>query len=64
MPFERTLTGDLLTYLRNRLPVAYAPRVVVPDNVGIRTYKAVQAARPALAKLGIYLLSRTEDAIG
>jgi putative transposase len=54
--FERTLTSDdLLAYLRERLPPATVPRVVVLDNAGIHTSKVVKAARPALAKLGIYL---------
>lgn len=56
VPFERTLTSDdLLAYLRERLPAAEVPRVVVLDNAGIHTSKAVRAARPGLAKLGIYL---------
>ncbi len=54
--FERTLTSeDLLAYLRDRLPAAAVPRVVVLDNAGIHTSKAVKAARPGLAKAGIYL---------
>jgi transposase len=54
--FERTLTSDdLLAYLRDRLPAARVPRVVVLDNAGIHTSKVVKAARPGLAKLGIYL---------
>jgi len=56
VPFERTLTSDdLLAYLRDRLPAAAVPRVVVLDNAGIHTSKAVKAARPGLAKLGIFL---------
>jgi transposase len=56
VPFERTLTSDdLLAYLRDRLPPANVPRVVVLDNAGIHTSKVVRAARPGLAKLGIYL---------
>lgn len=56
LPFERTLTSDdLLTYLRDRLPAASVPRVVVLDNAGIHTSRVVKAARPGLAKLGIYL---------
>jgi transposase len=56
VPFERTLTSDdLLAYLRDRLPAATVPRVVVLDNAGIHTSKAVKAARPGLARLGIYL---------
>ena len=56
MPFERTLTSDdLLAYLRTRLPSSDVPRVVVLDNAGIHTSKVVKAARPGLAKLGIYL---------
>jgi putative transposase len=31
------------------------PRVVVLDNAGIHTSKAVKAARPGLATLGIFL---------
>jgi len=46
---------DLLAYLRDRLPSADVPRVVVLDNAGIHTSKAVKAARPALARAGIYL---------
>jgi transposase len=56
VPFERTLTSDdLLGYLRERLPVASVPRVVVLDNAGIHTSKVVKAARSGLAKQGIYL---------
>ena len=56
LPFERTLTSeDLLAYLRDRLPAADVPRVVVLDNAGIHTSKVVRAARPGLAKLGIHL---------
>ena len=56
VPFERTLTSDdLLAYLRDRLPAAGVPRVVVLDNAGIHTSRVVKAARPSLAKLGIYL---------
>src|SRR5262249_50509677 len=56
MPFERTLTADdLLSYLRERLPAAAVPRVVVLDNASIHTSKVVKAARPGLAQLGIYL---------
>jgi hypothetical protein len=52
VPFERALTSDdLLAYLRGRLPAAEVPRVVVLDNAGIHTSKAVKAARPGLAKL-------------
>jgi transposase len=56
VPFERTLTSDdLLGYLRDRLPVARVPRVVVLDNAGIHTSKVLKAARPGLARVGIYL---------
>jgi transposase len=56
VPFERTLTSDdLLAYLRERLPAASVPRVVVLDNAGIHTSKVVKAARPGLAQRGIYL---------
>jgi transposase len=54
-PFERTLTSDdLIAYLKD-LPGADVPRVVVLDNAGIHTSKVMRAARPGLAKLGIYL---------
>jgi putative transposase len=54
--FERTLTSDdLLAYLRERLPPSELPRVVVLDNAGIHTSRAVKAARPGLRELGIYL---------
>ncbi len=54
-PFERTLTSDdLIAYLKD-LPQADVPRVVVLDNAGIHTSKVMKAARPGLAKLGIYL---------
>ncbi len=36
------------------LPAADVPRVVL-DNAGIHTSKTVKAARPELARLGIYL---------
>ena len=53
--FERTLTSDdLLAYLRS-LPSASVPRVVVLDNAGLHIGKVIKAARPGLAKLGIYL---------
>ena len=53
--FERTLTSDdLLAYLR-ALPQTREPRVVVLDNASLHTSKVVKAARPALAKRGIYL---------
>lgn len=56
VPFERTLTSDdLLAYLRERLPAAKVPRVVVLDNAGMHTSKAVRSARPGLAKLGVFL---------
>jgi transposase len=54
--FERTLTSeDLLAYLRERLPPAGVPRVVVLDNASLHVSKLVKAARPGLVKLGIYL---------
>ena len=56
VPFERTLTSDdLVAYLRDRLPAADVPRVVVLDNAGMHTSKAVKAARPGLAKQGVFL---------
>jgi transposase len=55
-PFERAPTSDdLLAYLRDRRPGSDVPRVVVLDNAGIHTSKVVKAARPGLAKLGVYL---------
>jgi transposase len=55
-PFERTLTSDdLIAYLRERLPGAAVPRVVVLDNASLHVSKVVKAARPGLAKLGVYL---------
>jgi putative transposase len=55
LPFERTLTSDdLIAYLK-ALPEAREPRVVVLDNASLHISKVVKAARPALAKLGIYL---------
>jgi transposase len=56
VPFERTLTSDdLIAYLKGRLPVAPVPRVVVLDNASLHISKVTKAARPGLAKLGIYL---------
>ncbi len=56
LPFERTLTsGDLLAYLRGRLPAAAVPRVVVLDNASLHVGKVVKGARRALAQEGIYL---------
>jgi transposase len=53
--FERTLTSDdLLEYLR-ALPGSKVPRVVVLDNAGMHTSKAVKAQRVELARRGIYL---------
>lgn len=54
-PFERTLTSDDRLAYRRALPAACVPRVVALDNAGIHTSKVVKAARPGLAKLGIYL---------
>ena len=47
--------ASTVAYLRNRLPAASVPRVVVLDNAGVHTTKVVKAARPGLAKRGIYL---------
>ena len=56
LPFERTLTSDdLIAYLKGRLPAAVVPRVVVLDNASLHISKVTKAARPGLAKLGIYL---------
>jgi putative transposase len=53
--FQRTLSsGDLLEYLR-ALPAASVPRVVVLDNAGMHTSKAVKAERKELAGRGIFL---------
>jgi transposase len=53
VPFARTLNSDdLLASLRERLPAAGVPRVVVRDNAGMPTRKGVKAARPGLAKQG------------
>jgi transposase len=52
---ERTWDAhDLLGFLR-ALPPAKVPRVVVLDNAGLHTGKVVRAARPGLARRGIYL---------
>jgi transposase len=54
--FERTLTSDdLLAYLRDRLPASEVPRVVVLDNASLPVRKVTKAARPELAKSGIFL---------
>jgi transposase len=56
LPFERTLNSDdLLGYLRQRLPEADVPRVVVLDNASMHTSKAFKARRKELSRLGIYL---------
>jgi len=53
--FERTLTSDdRVAYLKS-LPAATLPRVVVLDNAGIRTSKAVKAARWELSDMGLFL---------
>lgn len=55
VPFERTLTSDdLLAYLRS-LPPAAVPRVVVLDNASLHVSKVTKAARPGLARVGIFL---------
>jgi transposase len=56
LAFERTLTSDdLIAYLKERLPVAAVPRVVVLDSASLHVSKVTKAARPGLAKLGLYL---------
>jgi transposase len=51
----RTWTSaDLLQFLGER-PASKRPRVVVLDNAGLHTSKAVRAERPALARRGVYL---------
>ena len=47
-------SADLVAFLTG-LPGSAVPRVVVLDNAGLHTSKVVKAARPGLAKLGIYL---------
>jgi putative transposase len=52
---ERTWTSyDLLGFLR-ALPWSKVPRVVVLDNAGLHTSRTIRAARPDLARRGIYL---------
>ena len=56
LAFERTLTSeDLIAYLQERLPTAAVPRVVVLDNASLHISKVTKAARPGLARRGIYL---------
>jgi putative transposase len=55
MPFERTLTSDDLVAYLKALPAAVVPRVVVLDNASLHVSKVVKAARPGLAKAGVYL---------
>jgi transposase len=56
LAFERTLTSDdLTTYLKERLPPAAVPRVVVLDNASIHVSKVFKGQRQALARQGIYL---------
>jgi transposase len=47
-------SDDLIAHLRD-LPRAPVPWVVVLDNAGIHTSRAMKAARPDLARLGVYL---------
>jgi len=47
-------SADLIAFLKE-LPWSGVPRVVVLDNAGLHTSRAVRAARPGLARLGIYL---------
>jgi hypothetical protein len=47
-------TEDVIAFLRE-LPPARVPRVVVLDNAGLHTSKAMRAARRQLAEEGIYL---------
>jgi putative transposase len=55
LAFERTLTSeDVIAYLK-ALPWAEVPRVVVLDNASLHVSQVMKAARPGLAKLGIYL---------
>jgi transposase len=44
----------MIAYLK-ALPWAKEPRVVVLDNASLHVSKVAKAARPGLAKLGIYL---------
>ncbi len=51
----RTWTGaDLLRFL-GELPASQRPRVVVLDNAGLHTSRAVRAARRELSRAGVYL---------
>jgi hypothetical protein len=47
-------SADLLQFLRE-LPVSKKPRVVVLDNAGLHTSRAVRAARQELSRRGVYL---------
>jgi transposase len=56
VPFERTITSeDLRADRRDRRPSAEVPRVGVRDNGSLHVSKVVKAARPGLAKSGIFL---------
>jgi transposase len=47
-------SADLLQFL-GELPASKLPRVVVLDNAGLHTSRAVKAERPGLARRGVYL---------
>jgi hypothetical protein len=49
------ISDDLSAYLKERLPAAAVPRVVVLDNASLHVSKVTKAARPGLARLWIYL---------
>jgi hypothetical protein len=62
VPFERALAADdLQADPWERLPAAGVPRVVL-GNAGGYTRKAVRAAWPGLAQLGMFLDSRPRTA--
>jgi transposase len=53
--YPRTLSSDDVIALLKTLPSSKHPRVVVLDNAGIHTSRAVQQALPALARAGLSL---------
>jgi putative transposase len=53
--YPRTLSSDDVIALLKTLPSGTRPCVVVLDNAGIHTSKAVQQALPALSRAGLSL---------
>jgi putative transposase len=53
--YPRTLRSDDILALLKTLPSGKHPCVVVLDNAGIHTSKAVQRALPALSRVGVSL---------